>query len=477
MIRRSFVVYAFTTAAALFYSASSVRSQPVPGRRRAPVHSAPVPFHSKDGKFSGWKVTIPGGRPLATPAVVAGQVFVGGGFGSHEFYALDAATGNTRWIYHTADDGPTAAVFSDGKIAFNTESCELEVITQEGKPLWKKWLGDPLMSMPAIADGVVYMAYPNSRGDSKYYVAAFDLGSGKELWKSSIASEIITAPVIDGERLYLATVDGSLVSFDRRSGSRIFEENKNATSAPAVWKAQCFFSRRQASMVSKNGGHVLQQNEVVAKRGNAVAARIMDIPATMRPADYLDYDKRAANSAQERVSQSLDASVGFAGALNKGSANISKTRANLGKGSVHGVWAYQGSKPFVDRGRVFSSMGNTVICTDVETGKVLWTRTFDVDKTRAQLDSSLTQPAIVNGKVFVASIFGEVLGLSAQTGEKLWSVDIGEPVAFQPAIAGGRVYVATNNGSVFSFETGDSRDDGWHMWGGTSLHNGILTNK
>src|SRR5260370_36423291 len=218
MIRRSFVLYAFAAAALLFYSGASAPSQPVPARRRAaaPLHPAPAPFQSKDGKFSGWKVTIPGGRPLATPAVVADQVFLGGGFGSHEFYALDAATGNTRWVYHTVDDGPTAAVFSDGRIAFNTESCELEVITKDGKPLWKKWLGDPLMSMPAIADGVVYMAYPNSRGDSKYYVAGFDLGSGKELWKSSIASEIITAPVIGCERLYLATVDASLGFFVRR---------------------------------------------------------------------------------------------------------------------------------------------------------------------------------------------------------------------------------------------------------------------
>jgi Ca-activated chloride channel family protein len=475
MKHRSFLLYALAAAAALFYSSTSIRSQVIPARRGV----APAPFHSKDGKFSGWKVTIPGGRPLATPAVVAGQVFLGGGFGSHEFYSLDAATGNTRWIYHTADDGPTAAVFSDGKIAFNTESCELEVITQNGKPLWKKWLGDPLMSMPAAADGVVYMAYPNSRGDAKYYVAAFDLGSGKELWKSPVASEIITAPVIDGERLYLATVDGSLVSFDRRRGARIFEENKNATSAPAVWNGQCFFSRREASMVSKNGSPVPQQNEMVAKRANIRAARIMDLPATTRPADYLDYEKRAANSAQERTSQSLDASVGFAGALNKGSANISKTRANLGKGSVHGVWAYQGSKPFVDHGRVFSSMGNAVICTDAESGKVLWTRTIgvyktDADKTRAQLDSSLTPPAIVNGKVFVVSTFGEVLALSAQTGDTLWSVDIGEPVAFQPVITRGRVYVATNNGSVFSFDTGDAHDDGWQMWGATSLHNGLV---
>src|SRR5262245_15867091 len=47
----------------------------------------PQPFASKDGKIKGWKIVIPGNRPLATPAVVEGKILLGGGFGSHEFYA------------------------------------------------------------------------------------------------------------------------------------------------------------------------------------------------------------------------------------------------------------------------------------------------------------------------------------------------------------------------------------------------------
>jgi len=50
-----------------------------------PVVGAPTEFRSKDGTRKGWKVVIPGNRPLATPAVVEGKVFLGGGFGSHEF--------------------------------------------------------------------------------------------------------------------------------------------------------------------------------------------------------------------------------------------------------------------------------------------------------------------------------------------------------------------------------------------------------
>src|SRR5215471_14882854 len=49
------------------------------------------------GGHKGWKIKVPGGRALATPAVVGDTVFVGGGFGSHEFYAFDAQSGAPRW--------------------------------------------------------------------------------------------------------------------------------------------------------------------------------------------------------------------------------------------------------------------------------------------------------------------------------------------------------------------------------------------
>ena len=110
-----------------------------------------------------WQAVIPGNRPLATPAIANGRVFFGGGFGSHEFYAYSAETGEQLWKYHTKDDGPTAAIVEEDLVAFNTESCELEVLTVEGTPVWKRWLGDPLMSMPSQACAWAEMLHLLSR--------------------------------------------------------------------------------------------------------------------------------------------------------------------------------------------------------------------------------------------------------------------------------------------------------------------------
>ena len=108
--------------------AAQQQQPPVQQRAAAAQIGNPEPFTSKDGKIKGWKLTIPGSRPLATPCVVKGKVFVGGGFGSHEFYALDAVTGKKVWQYQTSDDGPTAAVVEDGLVALTPRAAS-----------WKSW--------------------------------------------------------------------------------------------------------------------------------------------------------------------------------------------------------------------------------------------------------------------------------------------------------------------------------------------------
>src|SRR5262245_34466867 len=201
-------------------------------RGKLPHVHEPVAFRTRDDAVRGWKVTIPGGRPLATPAVAHGLVLLGGGFGSYDFYALDADTGRVAWQYQTTDDGPTAAVVGDGHVAFNTESCELEVLTTAGRAVWKRWLGDPLMSMPALGGGRVYAAYPDSRGDHHHYLAAFELRTGRALWKQPLNGEVITAPVLAEGHVYLATLDGTLFCFRQDDGTPVWQGSRNATSAP-----------------------------------------------------------------------------------------------------------------------------------------------------------------------------------------------------------------------------------------------------
>jgi outer membrane protein assembly factor BamB len=440
---------------------------------KLPRVNPPVPFRTPDGTVRGWKVTIPGSRPLATPAVADGLVFLGGGFGSYEFYAFDVATGHLAWQYQTTDDGPTAAVVGDGHIVFNTESCELEVLTLEGRAVWKRWLGDPLMSMPALGGGRVYVAYPDSRSDHQHYLSALDLRTGRELWKQRLNGEVITAPVLAEGHIYLTTLDGTLYCFRSDNGTPIWNEAKNATSAPVVWKGQCYFSQRRESTSGPTGTGTPQQSEHMAARGLSANAETVSFPCTLTHADYLDYAKRRRRSPHDLACEMADQTAGFY--AYKGDAKMAQAMHNLGKGHISAVWAHQGSKPFIWSGRLYSALGDALHCVDPETRAPYWKRILYERDTRTELlDGLLTPPALVNGKVFVGTLDGEVFCLSSGSGEVLWSAQIGEPILFQPAVAGGRVFVTTQLGSLIGLETGDANDDGWLMWGAGPDHNGLL---
>ncbi|MFO0891709.1 MAG: PQQ-binding-like beta-propeller repeat protein [Isosphaeraceae bacterium] len=441
-----------------------------------PKVDPPQPFESPDGKFRGWKVSIPGRHALATPAVADGLIFLGGGFGSYDFYAFDARDGRLAWQYQTSDDGPTAAVVEDEFVVFNTESCELEVLTTAGAPVWKKWLGDPLMSMPAVAEGRIYMAYPDTRGDRRHYLACFDLRQGDEIWRQPIAGELITAPVIAEGFVHFATLEGTLHRVRAEDGRVEWAEKKNATSSPVVWEGDCYFSQREERPDGATPGAFVQSEHLSRRTAQEAAYRAY--AATSRKADYLDYVKRRSSSARYAASARRDAGVGFA--ASKGDAKMYQAQMNLGTEHVHGVWAYQGSKPFVSKGRLYAAHGDIVSSADPRSDAVYWKTSPTADGSAPPdaeaelLDSPLTPPAIVNGKLFFGSVLGAVHCLSAESGATLWTVPVGEPVVFQPAVVDGRVYLGTDSGSLICLETGDPGDDGWRMWGADARHNGRL---
>jgi outer membrane protein assembly factor BamB len=328
------------------------------------------------------------------------------------------------------------------------------------------------MSMPAVSGGRIYQAYPDTRGDRRHYLGCFELETGKPIWKQPIEGEIITAPVLAEDHVHFATLDGTLYRARQIDGHLEWKEARNATSSPVVWEGECFFSQRK-EVAGDAANERPYQTETLAAQG-LYERKLRAYGAMLRKADYLDVGKRVGGSPVYAKDEHRDMNVGFGHA--KGDAKIDQAMLNLGKAHVHAVWAYQGSKPFVNRGRLYAAHGDIVSSADPRSDRVFWKKSLG-PKPEAEeelLDSPLTPPATVNRRLFFGTVAGEIHCLASETGESLWSTGVGEPIVFQPAVVGGRVYVGTEEGSLICIQTGDDADHGWFMWGADASHNGRI---
>ncbi|MDT5272249.1 MAG: hypothetical protein QOH49_4435 [Acidobacteriota bacterium] len=461
---------------------------------RTPHELQPANFKTADGR-EGWVVRIPGGRPLATPAYSNGRLFVGGGYGSHEFYAFDAKTGRMVWKTNTGDDGPTAAVVEDGLVAFNTESCTLVVVDEQtGKMVWQEWLGDPLMSQPAVSNGRLYMAYPgNGRGHANvqhagqsaaamhvpkpvqgaqkkeekqdeeagsHRLLCADLKTGRHIWERAISSDVISAPVVSEGKVYATTFDGTSYSFDAATGELVWKKENAGTSAPVVVANEVVVTQKE----ERDGKAYEAIHRLDARRGTANSQS----PLARSEAGYLGKDKGGGVAIQKEAQASLDSSVGFGNAPE--AAQLNKANDHLGVKTVVGGWAYQGSRAAYSKGRMLNAQGRYLNSINADDGRFAW-RAEVSGGGLAEDAQVFSPPALGEEFMYLSSSLGHLLSVGQGDGRPGFMYHFPEPMVFQPALAEGGVYVGTSGGLLICLKTGSRDADGWYAWGGNGEHN------
>jgi Ca-activated chloride channel family protein len=366
------------------------------------------------GERRGWVASLP--EPQQLPALAYGddRVYVSGGFRSISFYALHATTGRAAWATTGLEDnGPTAAVFEDDRVIFNTESCTIFALdARTGRRLWRRYLGDPTLGQVALADGLVFAVHPTPDGHA---LSALRVTDGAPAWSGWIGSEVIAAPVVAGDSVYASTIHGLTFRFERRTGKLRWSRPLAATTAPWIDGDELFVTRyrggkEQQIVVALDTGRIVREHQL--------------------------------------------SSGAYAGELGGQDAEV--------------VWAFEGSRPVVLRGVRYVAMGAEVHASDARTGEELWRRRYPGPVDRRALGAV----AVAGPAVAFATRDGKLFGLDADTGATLWSFDLGVPIVAQPIIARGWIYASTTDGRVVALEVADPTLDGWHMFGGNPRHDG-----
>jgi Ca-activated chloride channel homolog len=436
-----------------------------------------VSFKTPDGK-GGWVMRIPGSRPIATPAYADGMIFVGGGYGSHEFYAIDAETGRVVWQMKTKDDGPTAAVVEDGCVAFNTESCTVIVAeAKTGKVIWQEWLGDPLMSQPAISKGRLYIAYPagqrgaqqsqnnSAQTDSSnlgpgHRMLCADLKTGRHIWEQKITADVISAPVVSGDQVLFTCFDGVSFCLDASTGAVVWKKENAGTSAPLVADGHVVTTSKEM----EDGKAYEGLKRLDLKKGEERDRKAL----AKEKADYLNENKGGGVAMDSGTTGKLDASVGFSSAPS--AAKLSEANKHIGVSTVAGAWAYQGSRAAYRNGQMMNAQGKYLNSIKTGDGKFAW-RAEIKGKGIADDTQVFSPPALGERNLYLCGAQGHIVAVKQQDGATAFAYALKQPMAFQPALAKGNIYAGTVNGFLICLKTGDNDADGWNAWGGNAQHN------
>lgn len=448
----------------------------------------PVRFKTPDG-LPGWILRMPQQTPVATPAFEGGLLFVGGGFGSHRFYACDALTGNLAWETMTPDDGPSAAVVERGHVAFNTESCTLVVCdAYTGRTLWKKWLGDPLMSQPTIHERRLYAVYPmgprsplsdpqavsdwidcalhgKSRGTLRSHrLLCMDLFTGQHLWDRKLSGDALTAPIVEGDELFITCLDGTTFCFDALDGHDIWTQHNGGTSAPLIVENEILTTEKQV-----DGERVWQRMVRRQRKTGELCDAQSDLDDQ---SSALIAELRHGSGLNPDVASRLDQVAHFSAELLN--LSVFAAREHLGLSSVAGVWSYQGPRAACAHKHIFNVDGMQVFCLTNAGRETAWAVTLDAGDSADRADA-LLPPAMGRERLYLTSTAGRLLSVGRDTGEVTMLYDVGRAIPFQPCLANGRVYFGTSHGELVCIDTGDPAADGWYMWGGNARHNKVET--
>ncbi|HIQ20139.1 MAG TPA: hypothetical protein EYH34_02720 [Planctomycetes bacterium] len=191
--------------------------------RADPAGTATVPVSL--GRRAGvlWQRRLPGGE-LTPPIMAAGGVFVGSADGS--LWALDAATGRTRWLASTPAAVIGAAAYWNGRVVFG--SCDGSLYGHDaatGKRLGqrqlapnKRWVNimNRFMSPWPVAagvlvtgEGVAYVAAGSTAADGTV-AAAVELATGTCRWRQAFTPDRDEPELSFGVQSNILLADGRL---------------------------------------------------------------------------------------------------------------------------------------------------------------------------------------------------------------------------------------------------------------------------
>jgi len=335
---------------------------------------------------------------------------------------------------------------SAGVMAFDARTGDL---------LWHRGLNGGVAYAPLAVDGVLIA---NALNDSVY---GFDRDTGDLVWSLATPEAIYVnaAPIGDSNGVlisskpycyYVSPLTGEIIWRSEYIG---LPWNESTYSAAAMTSSQVFFNTFGA-LGLQGGLDILDRTS-----GSRI---VPQIPGVFR-APAVVGDSLVIGGGNNQDDQYLTIRDYMGNELVSGAEKIG--RGMGGVAVAHGIAVTAGEQ-------------GAIVAFSIESGEQLWSHSVEeglLDMCFGSIGGRVTQacPAIADRTVFVGSIDGNLYALDLDTGEVLWSMNLGMPIASSAALSGNMLYVGCSDGNLYAFKGNsdfhvsgfqNNNEDQTHIW-------------
>lgn len=319
-------------------------------------------------------------------------------------------------------DFPLSVPVTDSSISLaSSDGAVISLNPANGVTLWRTHVG------ARIAAGV---------GSDGRYVSVVTrdnvlvtLEGPRELWRTRLASQVFTAPLVAGERVFVLGADRGISAYDARTGKKLWS-NQRPGEALVLRQAGVMTAVNNTLVVGLAGrlvgfnplnGNVQWDAPIAAPRGTNDIERLVDLVAGVG---------RAGNVVCVRAFQ---AAVGC----------VNATRGNVvWKQSATGIVGLHG-----DDKQIYGVEGDgRLVAWRFADGESVWTS----ERLRYR---QLSAPFVLGRSVVVGDETGVIHFLSRVDGSPLTRLSTdGSAISVTPVLVGGTLVAVTRNGGVFGFQ-------------------------
>lgn len=429
--------------------------------------STGLPAEFGPAKNVVWKVALPAG--YSSPIVSAGHIFVTAVENDKLFtIALDLKSGAELWRRESPRDrketldrrnGPASpsAVADGANVFVFFPDYGLLSYDFKGKERWRRPLGPfnniyGMGASPMLVGDKVILVCDQASGS---YIAAFDSGSGREVWRkarpeaiSGHSTPVLFQPKGAADPLILAPGSLRMDAYSPTDGESVWWVNSlpGEMKSGAVLFGDTVFVSGFNTPQNDPGAQVAVPpfDEMVAKldankSGLIETAEVTD-KTTKDMFFFIDLNSNGAIDATEWRMYMANAASENGLLAFRADGRGDMTTKGL-------VWKYQRSVPQLPTVIVYQDVlymindGGILTTFNPNTGAVL-----KQGRLRGAVDSYYASPVAADGKVYIASRSGIVAVLKAGGEQEVLSLNkLDEEIYATPAIVGNRIYLRTAN--------------------------------